>query len=232
MKEERETCIWSSRESDGSVHFHKEYRIPAARFLFGGAARSRASREYRALLAMDLEGLPVAVPLWWAESRVGPFLRFSVLVTRSLGEVMPLPDWLRQGHDRDEELELCASLGRLARRLHDLGFGHFRMQAKNFMVQPGEQPSLHMIDVPYACRWKVPDRTAVRKVDLEDLAGAHSVFDEGQVEALMAAYRGEENPDCPDVLGSYHPGSRTRWGQKLRRIAYYLVAIWSGHRPG
>ena len=104
MKEERGTCIWSSRESDGSVHFHKEYRIPAARFLFGGAARSRASREYRALLAMDLEGLPVAVPLWWAESRVGPFLRFSVLVTRSLGEVMPLPDWLRQSPFRAPRL--------------------------------------------------------------------------------------------------------------------------------
>ncbi|MHC4822896.1 MAG: lipopolysaccharide kinase InaA family protein [Planctomycetota bacterium] len=228
------TRIWQASASDGTPLFFKQYRIPGTRLLFSGAARSRAMREYQALLAMDLEDLPVAAPAWFADARIGPFLKYSVLVTRSLGEVVPLSDWIRDMQTpAAEHLAVCTSLGSLARRLHDLGFGHFRMQAKNFMVRTEDgEHSLHMIDVPYACRWNRAASAAVRRLDLEDLAGAHSVFTPEQVKALMHAYRGGEDPDCPEVVGSFHPGSRSRWGQKLRRISYYLGAIWSGHRPG
>lgn len=241
LKAESETRIWCVPQRDGTRHFHKEYRIPGSRRLFSGAARSRASREFRALLAMDLAGLPVARPLWYGEVKHGPILECSVLVTRCLGAKAPLPDWLRGEPAPQVAVELCRDLGALARNLHDLGFGHFRMQAKNFMVcEEGVKdeanhgttdpvPTLHMIDAPYTCRWAGPAPDRIRAVDLEDLCGSHAVFTADQVEAVMDGYRGEGSPS--GSLDGYHPGSRSRWGQKLRRIAYYLGAIWSGHRP-
>lgn len=229
LKDERETRIWSAEDTRGLISFYKEYRIPGSRRLFSGAARSRAAREFRALLAIDLAGLPVARPLWYGEIKRGPILDRSVLVTLGLGAVSPLPDWLRSGPSSEVVLQTCLDLGALARSLHDLGFGHFRMQAKNFMVLEGEAPSLHMIDAPYTCRWSHPAPNRIRAVDLEDLCGSHSVFTPEQVEAVMEGYRGD---GCPSgSLDGFHPGSRGRWGQKLRRIAYYLGAIWSGHRP-
>lgn len=238
LKAEAETRIWSAQEANGCTHFYKEYRIPPSRRLFSGAARSRALREYRALLAMDLAELPVAQPQWFGELRRGPILEYSVLVTLGLGAVQPLPDWLRAHPDPETALRLCRSLGAIARSLHEKGFGHFRMQAKNFMVRSNASgPTLHMIDAPYTCRWPQAVADRIRAVDLEDLCGTHSVFQADQIQAVMDGYRADPpestHPTATpaDVLQGYHPGSRGRWGQKLRRIAYYLGAIWSGHRP-
>lgn len=228
LKAELETRIWSAREAEGVTYFYKEYNIPPSRRLFSGAARSRALREYKALLAMDLAGLPVARPQWWGELRRGPILHHSILVTLGLGEVMPLPDWLRADPDPETATILCRNLGAIARRLHEQGFGHFRMQAKNFMVRTTDAPpTLHMIDAPYTCRWATPVTDRIRAVDLEDLCGKHSVFTAEQIDAVMQGYRDGDS----ELLSGYHPGSRGRWGQKLRRIAYYLGAIWSGRRP-
>lgn len=224
LKDERETRIWRTEEERGGFLYFKEYRIPGTRFLFSGAARSRASREFRGLLAMDQAGLAVATPDWFAESRKGPFLHYSVLVTRCLGTVQPLPEWLQENQGA-ASLPICSQVGEIARKLHDLGFGHFRMQAKNFMVCLEDGAKIKMIDVPYSCRWKQPVSARIRRLDLEDLCGAHSVLQEEQVDAILMAYDGAE------ILGDYRPGLRSRWGQKLRRIAYYLAAIWSGHRP-
>lgn len=238
LKAESETRIWSAQEPDGSTHFYKEYRIPSSRRLFSGAARSRALREYRALLAMDLADLPVAQPQWFGELRRGPILEYSVLVTLGLGDVQPLPDWLRADPDPDTALALCHDLGDLARRLHGQGFGHFRMQAKNFMVRTNASgPTLHMIDAPYTCRWPQPVADRIRAVDLEDLCGSHSVFQVEQIQAVMVGYHAKplgtagSGAAQADPLPTFHPGSRSRWGQKLRRIAYYLGAIWCGRRP-
>jgi len=226
IKDERETRIWRASQGEGNFLFFKEYRIPSTRFWFSGAARSRASREFRALLAMDLARLPVAKPDWYAESRKGPFLEYSVLVTRCLGAVEPFSDWLRaRSGAEDTTLPVCAMVGGIARQLHDQGFGHFRMQAKNFMVCLEGEPSVKMIDVPYTCRWKQPVSPRIRRLDLEDLCGAHSIFTPAQIDAILLAYDGSS------LLGDFRPGLRSRWGQKLRRIAYYLGAIWSGHRP-
>ncbi|MDA0668043.1 MAG: hypothetical protein O3A95_08405 [Planctomycetota bacterium] len=230
IKDERETRIWRSPTVQAgnaeAFLFFKEYRIPGTRFWFSGAARSRASREFRALLAMDLANLPVAKPDWFAESRKGPFLKSSVLVTQCLGPVEPFSDWLRaRVNEEGVTLPVCAMVGGIARKLHDLGFGHFRMQAKNFMVCGEGELQVKMIDVPYTCRWQGAVGPRIRKLDLEDLCGAHSVFSPAQTDAVLQAYHGFE------LLGDYRPGLRSRWGQKLRRIAYYLGAIWSGHRP-
>jgi len=226
LKDERETRIWRTQEDGGVFLYFKEYRIPSTRFLFSGAARSRASREFKALLAMDLAGLPVAKPDWFAESRKGPFLKYSVLVTQCLGPVEPFSDWLRaRGEQEEDTLPVCAMVGSMARNLHDQGFGHFRMQAKNFMVSGEGDWHVKMIDVPYTCRWKQSVTPRIRRLDLEDLCGAHSIFTPAQIDAVLRAYDGSA------LLGSFRPGLRSRWAQKLRRIAYYLAAIWSGHRP-
>ena len=211
---------------DGSELFYKEYRLPPQRKTVGAAARSRALREWKALLAMDIAGLPVGRPMWFAESRRGATLEFSVVATASFGQVMPLPQALLEDPQHAELL--CNEAGRVARQVHDAGFGHFRMQAKNFMV--GEAPgfSISMLDAPYSCLWFRGLPARIRRLDLEDFAGAHSVFTDEQVSSIMAGYLSDKG-SVPG-LGNFRPGLRSRWGQKLRRIAYYLGAIWSGRR--
>ena len=227
VKEEVETRIWLGAAPDGSALFLKEYRLPQQRKTLGAAARSRALREWKALLAMDIAGLPVGRPMWFAESRRGTKLEFSVVATASLGDVIPLPQALEEFPQVAGTL--CLEVGRIARQLHDAGFGHFRMQAKNFMV--GEAPgyTVSLLDAPYSCLWfrGVPAR--IRRLDLEDFAGSHAVFTPIQVTQILAGYQGDLDP-VPGVM-KFRPGLRSRWGQKLRRIAYYLGAIWSGRRP-
>jgi hypothetical protein len=227
LKEEEETRIWRGTDPDGNALFLKEYRLPPRRRSIGAAARSRALREWKALLAMDIAGLPVARPMWFAESRRGAKLDFSVLATATLGEVQPLPQALEQ--HPDAAAALCTEVGRCARQLHDAGFGHFRMQAKNFMVGPAPELAVSMLDAPYSCLWTDGVPVRIRRLDLEDLAGRHSVFDQDQVSRIIQGYAG--NTGAPSGIRSFRPGLRSRWGQKLRRIAYYLGAIWSGHRP-
>ncbi|MCP4092881.1 MAG: hypothetical protein GY747_05465 [Planctomycetes bacterium] len=227
LKEEVETRIWLGAAPDGSELFLKEYRLPPQRKTVAAAARSRALREWKALLAMDIAGLPVGRPMWFAESRRGPKLEFSVVATASLGEVVPLPQALKAYPDRIDTL--CVEVGRIARQLHDAGFGHFRMQAKNFMVGAAPYYRVTLLDAPYSCLWVRGVPARIRRLDLEDLAGAHSVFSNDQIEQILAGYAGKAGPSAG--LQNFRPGSRSRWGQKLRRIAYYLGAIWSGHRP-
>lgn len=226
LKDEVETRIWLGAAPDGSELFLKEYRLPPQRKTVGAAARSRALREWKALLAMDIAGLPVGRPMWFAESRKGATLEFSVVATASLGTVTPLPQALQQ--HPEQAAALCLEAGRIARQLHDAGFGHFRMQAKNFMVGEGPGFAVSLLDAPYSCLWfrGVPAR--IRRLDLEDLAGAHSVFSSQQVDQIMAGYA--VNQGAIAAVRRFRPGLRSRWGQKLRRIAYYLGAIWTGRR--
>lgn len=234
LKVEAETRIWSvpGKEDGALAHpplFLKEYRILPHRRWMASWARSRSGREWRGLEAMRQSGLPVAPPCFFAELRRGPWLQSSLLATTSLGEVLPLPQFLAQAGEASGQ-EHCQALGRLVRQLHDAGFGHFRLQAKNIMVRlEGSTPEsrLALIDAPYSCQWSsgaLPGR--IRRMDLVDLCGAHAVFTAGQAEGLLQAY------DLPSAaLSGFAPRKRGRYAQKFRRIAYYLLAIWSGHRP-
>jgi hypothetical protein len=234
LKDEAETRIWSvpGGEDDAGTHpplFLKEYRILPHRRWMASWVRSRSGREWRGLEAMRQAGLPVAPPCFFAELRRGPWLHSSLLATASLGEVLPLPQFLTQANEPSGQ-EHCQALGRLVRQLHDAGFGHFRLQAKNIMVRiEGQTPEsrLALIDAPYSCQWTsgaLPER--IRRLDLVDLCGAHAVFTAEQREALLQAY------DMPSAaLFGFLPRKRGRYAQKFRRIAYYLLAIWSGHRP-
>lgn len=235
LKDEAETRIWAlpAAAEEGQVShpplFLKEYRILPHRRWMASFVRSRSGREWRGLEAMLKEGLPVAPPSFFAELRQGPWLHSSLLATASLGEVLPLPQFLAHAKETSAE-EHCQALGRLVRQLHDAGFGHFRLQAKNIMVRAeGSTPQarLALIDAPYSCQWRggsLPAR--IRRLDLVDLCGAHAVFTAAQTEVLLQAY------DLPSAaLSGFLPRKRGRYAQKFRRIAYYLLAIWSGHRP-
>jgi len=232
-KDEEETRIWCLPDGTGSELFLKEYRIPARRRWMASFVRSRAGREWRALEAMSAASLPVAPPCFAVERRRGPWLESSLLATTSLGEVRPLPLFLKQENSA-QGLAACFAVGHLVRRLHEADFGHFRLQAKNLMVLTGGAPSenpeeiqMALLDAPYSCHWTrspLPDR--IRRVDLEDLCGIHSCLNQEQIDAVLQAYREQGDP-----LPDYRPGKRSRLTQKLRRIAYYLLAIWSGHRP-
>lgn len=225
FKHETETRIWSTSGSAGEMLFLKEYAVPLHRRAFAGLAQSRALREWRALRAMHEAGLPVPEPLWFAESRRGGILLFSVVATRSLGQVTVLPDLLRDFPSSSDEV--CREVGRVARRLHDAGFGHFRLRPKNLLIGPPPERTVSLLDVPYACHWDGGLPARVRRMDLEQLAGAHARLTVEAADAIRLGYLGMDT----ELLGRFRFGGRFRWAQKLRRIWYFLQAGWSGHRP-
>lgn len=223
LKDEEETRIWRLEHPNHGHLFLKEYRLPRRRRWFASRARSRAGRETRGLVAMTAADLPVAPPCFSVERWEGSRLLSSFLVTCSLGQVRPLPVYLAGAGD--EGLALCGEVGRLVRRMHDAGFGHFRLQAKNLMVREGRE--LALLDAPYACRWeagRLPRR--IRALDLSDLGGPTTPLTPAQVNAILSGYR-----EAGDPVPGLKPAARGRFPLKLRRIAYYLHAIWTGHRP-
>ena len=227
LKYEETTRIWSVTPPDGRKLFLKSYRVPWRRRLFAGAVRSRALREWRALRAMEAAGLPVPTPVWFAESRRRGQLRFSIVATHSLDPVKRLADSLRSAPAA--EVSICRAVGAVTRRLHDAGFGHFRLRPKNLLVGPPPDFPVHVLDLPYTCHWSAGAPPRIRQMDLEQLAGAYSKLSRTAVDAILCGYHDvPANANPPD---GFRPGSRSRWGQKLRRIVYFVHASGSGHVP-
>ena len=227
VKDEAETLLVRSDDGDGA-RWWKLYRVPPRKRIAAGRTRSRALREWRALCAMARAGLPVVPPVAFAEERTPAALRCSLVVTREVPHAEDLRSVLRRGIDGARRRQLLAAVGEAARALHETGFGHLRMQLRNLLGrESGDRWEISWLDAPYACQWPevAPDR--IRRVDLVDLAGSDSLLDEEDARLVLAAYAGSGDPplSLAELRGR---GART---QKLRRIAYYLGAVNSGHRP-
>ena len=220
VKDEPETLLLR-----GQGCWWKLYRVLPRRRLFAWLGRSRALREWQALRCLEGAGVPVAPPVAFAEDRRSGILRSSLLVTRDLAEASDLRRlWQQAAEAPERRLALAAAAGTAAAALHGGGFGHFRMQLRNLVRD--EQGGVHWLDAPYACRWAGATPRRVAAVDLADLCGAGSPMTLAESEACLLAYAASAGW-APAAAAL---GSRGRLPQKLRRIAYYLLANATGHR--
>ncbi len=223
VKDEEETLL-VREEGDAGARWWKLYRVPPRRRAFALLARSRAGREWRALRAMQAAGLPVVAPLAFGEARPGGVLRGSLLLTAEAAGARDLRELWAEAAGQPHRFELAEAAGRAAARLHEAGFGHFRMQLRNLLRDP--DGAIRWLDAPYACRWRGPAPRRVRVVDLVDLCGDDAAFGVEAGRRCLLAYAAEAGwaPPLEAVRG------RGRPAQKLRRIAYYLLAVNFGRR--
>lgn len=229
VKDEPETLLCRAPCAAGGWAWWKLYRVPPRRRAGTPLIRSRALREWRALWAMRQRGLPTPEPLAFAEDRSGGLLRASLLVTREVSGARDLREWLVHGAASGAvRRRLLEAAGQAARRLHDAGFAHFRLQLRNLLaVKDRLDEELVVLDAPYACQFVGAAPPRAQAVDLVDLAGATSGLSPEDGRTVLYAHAGAD----PPVLSVRQLTGRKPLPQKLRRIAYYLLYTHTGHRP-
>lgn len=99
-------------------------------YLWTGAARTRAWREFHLTRHLWRQGLPVPEPVAARWRRRGPAYRASLL-TRWLGQVQPLLDVLAGGSD---PAILMPAVARAVAQLHDHHVWHADLNATNIQV--------------------------------------------------------------------------------------------------
>ncbi len=219
IKDERETLLLRSEDPDGALWW-KLYRVPLRRRLFAFLARSRARREGAALKALAASGIPVPELCCWAETRRLGILSGSLLVTREPPGARNLQELLLSDPDSVDARNWVRALGLAVRKLHDLGFVHFRLQLRNFLASGSpEHPRILVLDTPYTCRARGPAPRSRRLVDLVDLLGAGSPLPPSLAAEALTAYAGEDPP--PARLNALR--ARSARAQKFRRIGWYLA---------
>ena len=230
VKDEEETLLVRTlAPSDSSTdpgRWWKLYRVPLRRRCFAWIGRSRARREGAALRRLAELDLPCVEVHGVAEHRCGPLLCSSLLVTNDCAGGTDLRMLLRQKEPPPaRRKKLMEMAGRAARRLHDAGIVHFRMQLRNVLaLAPDDSPC--WLDAPYACDFRSPVPKWLRAVDLVDLVGAQSIATVEDARTVLLAYADRVTP--PISLERLR--ARTPFAQKLRRIGGYVFAINSGRR--
>jgi hypothetical protein len=219
--------LWRVRLDDGGIGWWKRAVTPRWRLIFAVHGRSRAQREHTALALLRARDLPAPEPVAWRELRHGPFLLESVLVTRERNDLVRLDHFLRD--ERSTALRTAAlnAAGELAARIHARGIAHFRLLPKNLHVERTRPERAWILDAPYACAWRGSVPRRVREFDLCSLAGPASGLETSESEMLIEAYeRSNDSVNERRRLSCPRP-----FGMKLRRIVYYLTAVWTRHRP-
>ena len=103
-------------------------RVSRDAYLFAGAERTRAFREFRLLRALHERGLPVPRPLAAAYGREGARYRAALLVAR-IGGARSFGDVLRAGGTPD-----WTAIGRLLARFHRAGVCHADLNVDNVLM--------------------------------------------------------------------------------------------------
>lgn len=150
VKEGPARRVWRFEcEGIGEV-FVKECLVPDLRdrlkYLF---RPPKAFSEHRTLVRLREAGIPAPEPLAVASKRNGAFLESSILVTRSLGDVVPLGGYVLERIDAATHAETAAFTERFARfvrGLHDAGVRHRDFHASNVMVASNAS-AFHLVDV-------------------------------------------------------------------------------------
>lgn len=108
-------------------------RLVADRYLWIGAERTRAFREFRLLATLADAGLPVAQPVAARYVRTGPSYRADLL-TRRIDNARTLA---RQLGDEGATATLAARVGETIACFHVAGAWHADLNANNIMVDSG-----------------------------------------------------------------------------------------------
>ncbi len=218
--------LWRVAGDDGA-RWWKRVVVPAALRPLTVGRRSRSAREAAALRLMRERGVPAVRPLAVHERHVGPFLVASALVTEEVPRAVSLSAWLRSDPDDSARAAALEALGRLAAGLHRAGLAHFRLLPKNVVLAPARPDRLVLLDAPYLLAWDGTPPDRCRAFDLATLGSAAAGLGRDAVEAVLAAYDAVLPLPAPPSSLVAAPRGRL----KRRRIALYLGALWTGHRP-
>lgn len=115
-------------------HYHRGglvARVSADAYLWTGAARTRAFREFRLLAELQQRGLPVSPPVAACYLRDGFTYRADLLTRRVDGETLAL----LLGQDR-LDAALAERVGRTIADFHSAGVWHADLNAHNILVGP------------------------------------------------------------------------------------------------
>lgn len=229
LKDEKETLLIRAPFPPHNDAYWKLYRIPQRRRWMSPFSRSRAIREWNALCAVRKAGIPCVLPLASCEIRSNGWRTGSLLITEALSNSKDLRERLVfETATPAERTRWLRAAGQAARYLHDSGFGHFRMQARNLLGrEESGQAEIYFLDLPYACAFPRPAADAVRCTDLIDLAGERSGLEDEDARQILQAYATpNDSPLDLQTLRRF-----PAWRQKFRRISLYLFYINTGHRP-
>ncbi len=119
---------------------------------------AKVQREFRALAMCRSYGMPTVEPILCAVQRtVFGTVRSCSILTRSVGQLTPLRDWLKSKpvyspEDFERVAWLMQEIGKTLRSVHDHHFFLFTFRAKNILVREEEDGTFewHVIDLPYA----------------------------------------------------------------------------------
>ena len=147
LKREKGTWIWVEDGPNGIRRVVKLYRL---RSRFAEHREEvlgfRAEREYRHLKHLRAAGVPCTEPLAWTHGYNRAHGWHEALITREVPGAHRLDRYLEE---QGTELDL-APLLRTIRRMHDSGFCHQTLYARNILVASGspEGERFFIMDVP------------------------------------------------------------------------------------
>lgn len=168
-------------------HYHRGglvASVNADRYLFTGAKRCRAFREFRLLIELMGDALPVPEPVMARYERNGLYYRAD-LITRQIPGVQTLAQRL---DSKDLDAALATRVGRMLADFHSQGVWHADLNANNVLVDVGGK--VWLIDF---------DRCAKRKPAME--------WQQANVQRLLRSFHklhaGKKMSDFDEVF--WHP---------------------------
>ena len=163
-------------------------RLTPDRYVWTGLERTRAFREWRLLLELHEEGLPVPNPVAAYVARHGLSYRGDI-ITERIADARSLASKIVSGemHERNWEV-----IGAVLRRFHDRGVDHADLNAHNVLL--GRAGRVFLVDFDRGAiraggSWKQRNLDRLRRSLHKISRQTDAVFDERGWRGLLRGYR-------------------------------------------
>lgn len=215
IKREPRTLVWRESGPDGTPRVVKMYRrrgrVTAFREELLGF---RAEREFRRLKHLVRWGVPCTEPIAWAHGYSAEHGWHELLVTREVPDAVPLGAFLGGARGSPDLRPLLHAL----RRMHEAGFCHQTLFARNVVVRARETgpPGYFLLDVPRS--WIFPRSIVGSRPALADLRDLFVDLKEEGVpreEVPWDAY-GLPAKQVERITRPWESDPRTKWNRILR----------------
>jgi len=219
LKQEPATLVWHETFADGSEVVVKLYRRGLPAWLRSRLSSFRSWHEFQALCQLESLGVRCAPPLFWGHGHFGRHGWCELLATEWLAGCRPLDEVLTEESGGGTKLDLDRLWSKIG-RLHDAGFEHGTLLARNVLVR-GEAaaPEFFLLDLPRFHRFPYPIRgTRMARYDLLFLAHtllrarpaaevpqwltAYGMRDEQQAEFIAQMRRFRNSPRLRRMAGA------------------------------
>lgn len=212
-------------EVDGQTLFIKGMRIPLIRKISRWVQRWCIHTEYRHLVEMKQAGLDVPEAVAWGSESKWGLPRRSFLMTRWIPDAPNFHVWLVEktasgGRLTSKDKQTLIEVGRLVRRMHEHGFTHGDLSARNLMVCEGSPtPRAMIIDPARARSGQGPRRIRVDQLRLAKTAVKAGLCREDAV-LLMDEVSGGHGEAIMDAMTRMR-AIRSRYMRKLRYRVWF-----------